>query len=205
MPLAICRGHGNHDRHAGHSVAMFCGSSALVLHFRRIRPALVAGWQLHSPCRRLSREKGPAPRRAIARSPTIMQKSVRPSCIAAQKPCLSSNGALVVVIATRITVSKGQTAKIGKRPRIKKVPQKISVAKHERPHELRSGNTDLLQATCTKRSREKELLDDFGEEDPADKKSKQERAPSDSVRRYLFHPLGALPMRMPAAKYKRIR
>jgi hypothetical protein len=55
-----------------------------------------------------------------------MQKSVRPSCIAAQKPCLSSNGALVVVIATRITVSKGQTAKIVKRPRIKKVPHRAS-------------------------------------------------------------------------------
>src|ERR1039458_1504926 len=27
----------------------FAGSSVLVLHFRRIRPALVTGWQLHSP------------------------------------------------------------------------------------------------------------------------------------------------------------
>ena len=57
-----------------------------------------------------------------------MQKSVRPSCIAAQKPCLSSNGALVVVIATRITISKGQTAKSVKKPRINKVPHTISVA-----------------------------------------------------------------------------
>jgi hypothetical protein len=57
-----------------------------------------------------------------------MQTSVRPSCMAAQKLCLTSNGPLVVAIATRITVSKGQTAKIAKRPGINKVPHTISVA-----------------------------------------------------------------------------
>jgi hypothetical protein len=51
-----------------------------------------------------------------------MQKSVRPSCIVAQKTCLRSNGLLVAVIATRITASNGQTAKIVTKPRINKVP-----------------------------------------------------------------------------------
>jgi|GEM_PF-6274283 len=55
-----------------------------------------------------------------------MQKSVGPSCIAAQNPCLKNIGTLVVAIATRISISNGRTANAVNRPRISGAPHPIS-------------------------------------------------------------------------------
>jgi len=72
-------------------------------------------------------------------SPKSMQKSVRPSCIGAQKPCLRSIGTFVVAIATRISTSKGYTAKLVKKPRISKNPHAISVTPTNGPENWGKG------------------------------------------------------------------
>lgn len=74
--------------------------------------------------RRSSRDKALAPSSAIAMSPTNIQKSVRASCIAAQNPCLSSIGTLVVAIATTMSMNNGIVARIVKRPTIRSVPRR---------------------------------------------------------------------------------
>jgi hypothetical protein len=68
-----------------------------------------------------------------------MQKSVRPSCIAAQKPCLSSNGALVVDLRRLAFAYRYSGCDHVKRPRIKKVPHTISVAPTNGPMNCGAG------------------------------------------------------------------
>src|ERR1035437_4080339 len=56
---------------------------------------------------RASSDNDQAPSNAMARRPRSMQKSVRPSCIVDQKPCLPRTATFVVAIATAMSMSKG--------------------------------------------------------------------------------------------------
>lgn len=111
-----------------------------------------------------------------------MQKSVRASCIAAQKPCLRNFGILVVAIATRISINRGHTVEFVKRPTISKAPHTISET-NERPEELGSENADVRKPASAQSNGKKEFLNAFREEDSADHEAEQEQAPWDPAGR----------------------
>jgi hypothetical protein len=81
----ICRAR-KPSRHARHSVILFCCLFVSTTPLQEDKARARYGLATSLPITNLSREKEPAPRRAIARSTTIMRKSVLPSFMAAQKP-----------------------------------------------------------------------------------------------------------------------
>jgi len=112
-------------------------------------------------------ESAPLPTMMRNSRPMTMQKSVRPSCMAAQKPDFISMGSLVVAMATEMSMSRG----IGRKTREQSDDKQEAAGdfhrSDERCEEVRGGNANLRKAAHAERGGKEELLNAFGEKNPA--------------------------------------